>query len=79
MRHIMYTHDHANPIPTYAYCVRPHRPYAPLLKSNLIFFAMSKIGIYVQNIDLQFFELYYDVFCYEQVNSHNNSFHVGYL
>ena len=47
---------------------------APLFKSNRNFFAMSKNSIYVQNIDLQFCELYYEVFCYEQVKSRTISF-----
>ena len=35
---------------------------------------MSKSCIYVQNIDLQFYELYYEVFWYEQVKFQNISF-----
>ena len=46
----------------------------PLFKSNRIFLAMSKSGIQFQNIDLQFYELYYEVFRYEQVKFHNISF-----
>ena len=35
---------------------------------------MSKSGIQFQNIDLQFYELYYEVFRCEQVKCHNISF-----
>ena len=35
---------------------------------------MSKSGIQFQNIDLQFYELYYEVFRYAQVKFHNISF-----
>ena len=35
---------------------------------------MSKSGNLIQNIDLQFCELYYEVFWYEQVKFHNISF-----
>ena len=32
---------------------------------------MSKSGIQIQNIDLQFCELYHELFRYEQVKFHN--------
>ena len=35
---------------------------------------MSKSYIQFQNIDLQFYELYYEVFMCEQVKFHNISF-----
>ena len=35
---------------------------------------MPKSGIQFQNIDLQFYELYYEVFRHEQVRFHNISF-----
>ena len=35
---------------------------------------MSKSGIQIQNIDLQFCELYHELFWYEQVKCHNISF-----
>ena len=35
---------------------------------------MSKSGIQIQNIDLQFCELYHELFWYEQVKFHNISF-----
>ena len=46
----------------------------PCSKVIGIFLAMSKSGIQFQNIDLQFYELYYEVFRYEQVKFHNISF-----
>ena len=46
----------------------------PLFKSNRIFFQCQKSGIWFQNIDLQFYRLYYEVFWYEQVKFYNISF-----
>ena len=47
----------------------------PLFKSNRNFFCnVKKSYFFVQNIDLQFCELYYEVFSYEQVKSRTISF-----
>ena len=46
----------------------------PCSKVIGIYLAMSKSGIQFQNIDLQFYELYYEVFRCEPVKFHNISF-----
>ena len=46
-------------------------PYSKIIG---IYFAMSKTGIQVQNIDLQFYELCYEVIWCDQVIFHDISF-----
>ena len=53
---------------------QPTALYTPLFKSNRNFFCNVKKWCLFQNIDLQFYELYYEVFWYEQVKFHYISF-----
>ena len=76
----MYMHMTSHMTDSASNTLNKHKKYknlkhwTPLLKNKRNFFAMSKSGIQIQNINLQFCELYHEVFWYEQVEFHNISF-----